>query len=418
MLDFAPVGIVVAAAGLAFLALIGWRLVPRSRREHDMGRELRQIDEFITEMRVGSDSPSIGKTVAELDTVCSACEVAIIGLIRDEARMAGDFREIVLKPGDIMVVEATAKETDQFIGEAGLDYLDEDRHGMLASGDLILHEVVVPDGSEIVGRSARSLSLQTAHGVSLLGVSRRSKQIHERVQDLPIKAGDILLLYGPQDRVVKTADALGTLPLGGRGAQVVNRDMAWAAVGIFAVAILLASFNVLPLTGALAVVAVLMVLLNIVPIRQVYNAVDWPVIILLASLIPIGAAVERSGATTVITQQLVSASAGAEPWQILAALMALTMLVANVLNNTATAVIGAPIAASMATSLQVSPDPFLMAVAIGASCAFLTPIGHKTNTLIMGPGGYKFGDYWLMGLPTSMLVVAVAVPMILRVWPL
>jgi di/tricarboxylate transporter len=417
MLDFAPVGLTVAIVGLLFLSLIGWRLVPRSRRERNMGRELRQIDEFITELRVGPRSPFAGKDVASLDKVCTNCEVVIMGLIRGDTRIDGDIRGMILKPGDILMVEATAREADQFVGEAGLDYLDEDSHGILASGDLVLHEVVVPAESEIIGRTAQSLALQSAHGVSLLGISRRSRKLHERIQTLPFEAGDILLLYGPQDRVMTTGLALDTLPLSGRGASVVNRDMARAAMGIFAVAILLASFNVLPLIVALSVVAVLMVFLNIVPIRQVYNAIEWPVIILLASLIPIGAAVEQSGATSVLTQELVTMLTGAEPWQILAAFMTLTMLVANVLNNTATAVVAAPVGASMASSLQVSPDPFLMAVAIGASCAFLTPIGHKTNTLIMGPGGYKFGDYWIMGLPTSIVAVAVAVPMILYFWP-
>jgi di/tricarboxylate transporter len=418
MLDFAPVGIVVATAGLIFLALIGWRLVPGNRRKRDMGRELAQIDEFVTELRVPSGSGSSGKTIADLDGAAIACDVVVLGLERGSALLTGDSRGMTLQAGDTIVVKGTAKELDQFLGEAGLEYAGTPRHSLLEAGDLVLYEAVVPIGCEFDGRTAQALALQATHGVSLLGISRRSQKLAGRIQHEIIKAGDILLLYGPRDRVASTAQELGGLSLSDRGTEVLNRNMAWTAVGIFAAAIVVASFKLLALPIALAAAALIMLLLNIVPVRQVYTAIDWPVIVLLGSLIPIGVAVEQSGATTWIAQQILALLTGAEPWQILAGLMAFTMLVANALNNTATAVVAGPIAATMAKTLGVNVDPFLMAVAVGASCAFLTPIGHKTNTLILGPGGYRFGDFWLIGLPASMLAVAVAVPMILLVWPL
>ena len=418
MLDFAPVGLVVALAGLAYLALVGWRLVPRNRRKHDMGKELAQIDEFVTELRLAPGSIAVGKTIAALDGAAVSCDVVVLGLERDGALLTGDSRGIALQAGDTLVVKGTAKELDQFLGEAELEYVGLGKQGLLDAGDLVLYEVVVPIGSELDGRTPQALALQATHGISLLGISRRAQKLMGRIQLETIKAGDILLLYGPRERVATTAQELGGLSLSDRGAEVLNRNMAWTAVGIFAAAVLLASVKLLALPVALAAAALLMLLLNIVPIRQVYTAIDWPVIVLLGSLIPIGVAVEQSGATTFIAQEILKLLTGAPPWQILAGLMAFTMLVANVLNNTATAVVAGPIAATMAKTLGVNVDPFLMAVAVGASCAFLTPIGHKTNTLILGPGGYRFGDFWLIGLPASVIAVGVAVPMILLVWPL
>jgi di/tricarboxylate transporter len=199
--------------------------------------------------------------------------------------------------------------------------------------------------------------------------------------------------------------------------QVAQRHKAPLAVGLFAAAIALASFGLLELPVALAAVCVLFVLANIVPVREVYTHIEWPVIVLLGSMIPIGAALESSGGTALIASRIVDLAAGYGPMIVLTLLMIVTMTLSDVLNNTATTVIAAPIAIDIANRLHVSPDPFLMAVAVAASCAFLTPIGHKNNTLIMGPGGYRFGDYWRMGLPLEIIVIAVSIPMIMWVWP-
>jgi di/tricarboxylate transporter len=211
---------------------------------------------------------------------------------------------------------------------------------------------------------------------------------------------------------------LGALPLAERGLQVIQREKAGLAVAIFATAVILASLGLLYLPIALAAAVVLMVLVNIVPLRQVYDSIEWPVIVLLGSMIPIGSALEASGGTGLIAGSIVTLAEGYAPWVVLTLLVVVTMSLSDVMNNTATAVIAAPIAIDIARRLEVNADPFLMGVAVAASCAFLTPIGHKNNTLIMGPGGYRFGDYWRMGLPLEILIIAVAVPMILLVWPL
>ena len=418
MFDFAPVGGVAALAGVAFIALVGWRLIPTSRSENDAGKDLFKIEAYVAEVVVGEESPAIGRQVRELDEACEDCDVAIIGVIRRGKRLPGQGRRQEIRKGDILVVEAPAKAIDKFVGELKLSYVGADKHsGIIAGGDLELIEVVVPPNARIEGRSAMQLGLLYRHGITLLGVSRGGRRFYERVRKVRIRAGDILLLLGPSERLPEIAGWIGGLALAERGLDVANRRMAVATVAIFAGAIGLASFSLLDLPVALALACVLMVLLNVVPLRDVYDAVEWPVIVLLGSMIPLGAALEASGGTGLIAQQLVSLSLGAPAWVVLTLLMVITMSLSDVLNNTATTVIAAPIAIEVASKLGVDPDPFLMAVAVAASCAFLTPIGHKNNTLIMGPGGYRFGDYWRMGLPLEVIVTAVSVPMILLVWP-
>ena len=243
------------------------------------------------------------------------------------------------------------------------------------------------------------------------------KQFRQRVRKLEIRAGDVLLLFGPVEILPDINSWLGTLPLDGRSVEVIKRHKAWLAAGLFAVAIALASFGLLYLPVALAAVVAVFVLLNIVPPRQVYDSIEWPVIVLLGSMIPLGAALESSGGTALIADLITGFADGYSPVVVLVLLMVITMTLSDVMNNTATAVIAAPIAVDIANRLQVSPDPFLMTVAVAASCAFLTPIGHKNNTLILGPGGYRFGDYWRMGLPLEVLIILVSIPMIVWVWP-
>jgi len=228
----------------------------------------------------------------------------------------------------------------------------------------------------------------------------------------------VLLLLGPTERLTDVAHWLGCLPLAERGLTVTQAEKAWLAAGIFLGAVAAASFGLVYLPVALGCVVALYVYAGIVPIREVYDSVEWPVVVLLGSMIPLGAALEAAGGTGLIADGIVALTAGLPAWAILAVLMAVTMTLSDVLNNTATTIIAAPIAIDMAAKLGVNADPYLMAVAVAASCAFLTPIGHKNNTLILGPGGYAFGDYWRMGLPLEIIVVAAGVPAILLFWPL
>jgi di/tricarboxylate transporter len=254
--------------------------------------------------------------------------------------------------------------------------------------------------------------------VALVGVSRGGKRFRDNVRKLEIKAGDVLLMLGAEERLADVTGRLALLPLADRGQRVIQREKAWLAVSIFAAAIIVASLGLVYLPIALGAVVALMALFNIVPIREIYDSIEWPVIVLLGCMIPIGSALQSTGGTALIADGIVVLSAGYSPVVVLALLIIVTMTLSDVMNNTATAVIAAPIAVDIAARLSVNPDPFLMGVAVAASCAFLTPIGHKNNTLIMGPGGYRFGDYWRMGLPLEILIVAVSIPMIMWVWPM
>lgn len=417
MFDFAPVGIACAAVGVAYVALIGWRLLPASRKEADSGKELFDLADYIAELRVAEASPVIGKRIRELDELAAKSDVEIIGLIRKGRRLPGLARVAKIEAGDILVVEAPPESIEEAIGSMNLEYIGTGQ-GVLQDEELVLNEVVVPESSRLAGRSAISYRMLYRYRVALVGVSRSGVRFRENVRKLEIVPGDVLLLLGAEDRLTDIIGRLGLLPLADRGQRVIQRDKAWLAVGLFAAAIVAASVGAVYLPVALGCVVAAYVLLNIVPIRNVYDSIEWPVIVLLGCMIPIGGALQATGGTSLIANGIVTVSAGYSPVVVLTLLIVVTMSLSDVMNNTATAVIAAPIAIEIANRLGVNPDPFLMGVAVAASSAFLTPIGHKNNTLIMGPGGYRFGDYWRMGLPLELIIIAVAVPMILWVWPM
>ncbi len=417
MFDFAPVGLACAIVGVAYVALVGWRLLPKERQSADASKDLFDLEDYIAEVKVREGSPVIGRRVRDLDEDAEKVDIEIIGLIRQGRRMPGRARVVEIQADDILILEASPDSIEEALGALQLEYVGKG-DGKLGSKDLVLQEVLVPESSRLAGRSAKSVRLLYRYRVTLVGVSRQGKRFREKVRALIIQPGDVLLLLGSESRLTDLTWRLGLLPLVDRGHSVLQREKAWLAVGIFAAAITAASLGFVYLPIALGCVVALYVLLNIVPLRDVYTSVEWPVIVLLGSMIPIGGALESTGGTALIAGGIVDIAAGFSPIFVLALLVIVTMTLSDVMNNTATAVIAAPIAVEIAARLGVSPDPFLMGVAVAASCAFLTPIGHKNNTLIMGPGGYRFGDYWRMGLPLEILIVAVSVPALVTFWPL
>ena len=417
MFDFAPVGLACAVVGVAYVAFIGWRLLPAGRNSSDGSQDLFELADYIAEARVPEGSAIIGKRVRDLDELAEKADVDIVGLIRRGRRLPGLARVAEIKADDVLVIEASPDSLEEALGILKLEYIGKGE-GLLKEQDLILQEVVVQESSAIAGRSAISMKLLYRYRVALVGVSRQGRRFRENVRKLTLKPGDVLLLLGPDERLADVTTRLGLLPLADRGQRVIQREKVWLAVGLFAVAITVASSGFVYLPIALGCVAATYVFFNIVPIREVYDSIEWPVIVLLGSMIPIGTALQDTGGTTLIAAGILNVSVGFSPAIVLLLLVVVTMTLSDVMNNTATAVIAAPIAVEIASRLGVSPDPFLMGVAVAASCAFLTPIGHKNNTLIMGPGGYRFGDYWRMGLPLEILIVAISVPTILIVWPL
>ncbi|UWS06693.1 SLC13 family permease [Phaeobacter inhibens] len=418
MFDFAPVGGIAALAGLLFVALIGWRLIPL--RQNAAGASEAQLSQYIAELTVPEGSDMIGQRLGEFDKEAEKADVAILGLIRDGKRLYGRAAGQMLRAGDALVLEATPEALDEFRTAASLDFADAARQEKLgAAGDgLELVEVVVPETARIKGRSAQALGLAWRQNTVLMGLARQGRRLTRHIRQEQIEAGDILLLLCPRDRGADVTEWLGCLPLAERGLSVTANDKTWLAIGLFAGAVLAASLGIIYLPIALGLVVVTYVLTKILPLAELYDHIEWPVVVLLGSMIPLGAALDSAGGTALIAESLLTLTAGMPAWAILTVLMVVTMTLSDVLNNTATAIVAAPVGIQMANGLGVSPDPFLMAVAVAASAAFLTPIGHKNNTLVLGPGGYHFGDYWRIGLPLEVLIIAVSIPAILLFWPL
>ncbi|MDQ2092518.1 SLC13 family permease [Rhodalgimonas zhirmunskyi] len=417
MFDFAPVGGLTAIVGLIFVALVGWRLIPT---RDDALKAVEDLAPYVAELTVPAGNKVIGKRIFELEEAAQSADVALIGLIRDGKRRYGPARTAVLQEDDTLVIEATPDALDEFRSALSLAFSESEREERLKAdgAGLDMIEVVVPTESRITGRSAQAIGLHWRQRTVVMGLSRQGQRITSRLRQTEIEAGDILLLLVPKGTGPDVVEWLGVLPLADRGLAVTEDSKTWAAIGIFAAAVLAASLGLVYLPIALGIVVVAYVLLRILPLSELYDNIEWPVVVLLGSMIPLGAALETSGGTELIAGSLISLTQGWPAWAILTVLMVVTMTLSDVLNNTATAIVAAPIGIQMAQTLGVSPDPFLMAVAVAASCAFLTPIGHKNNTLILGPGGYRFGDYWRMGLPLEILVVVVSIPLILIFWPL
>ena len=416
MFDFTPVGLPVALAGLAFVAFLGWRLLPV---RGSAGRAAAETpDAYIAELVVSGDSPLAGGSWGELKEQARAAEVWLLSLVR-RGRRERVRNGTEIRKGDVLVVEGTPEDLEAFAAALKLDWSKSRKAARLLADSMSMLEAVAPREARIINRSADDLRLLARHGVVLAGISRQGRRIRQRVRREKIRAGDLLLLMGPDNTLMETARWLGVLPLKRRkDIPVSQRQKAWLAIGLFAAAIIAAALGVVYLPVALGAVVVAFALFRIIPLSRVYDAVEWPVIVLLASLIPIGGALERSGGTDLIAQGILWLTDGLPPVAVLALIMVITMTLSDMLNNVATVLIAAPVAVGVAHALGVSPDTMLMGVAVAASCAFLTPIGHKNNTIIMGPGGYAFGDYWRMGLPLELIVLAVSIPLILVAWPL
>ena len=420
MFDFTPVGAPVALAGLLFVAFVGWRLIPKARRERSAPDELFDIKDYLTEARIQDESEIVGKLLREAEDIAAELDATILGVIRDERRILRPTWRGALEAGDILILEAAPESIDKVVTALGLTLADDgkDVTETLRSDEVGLIEAVVTAGSVAVGRNARGLRLRTYHGVKLLGVSRQGRSTRGRLKSFTFRAGDVLLLQGDSEQLPGTLADLGLLPLAERDLQIGKRRKLWIALGVFAAAIICAAIGVVGAPVALTLAALAMLLFDVISPREAYRNIDWSVIVLMGALMPVGAALEATGTTVLIADAILFVAGNAAPVVALGLILVVTMTLSDVINNAATAVVMAPISLGVASSLGVNPDAFLMAVAIGASCAFLTPIGHQNNALIMGPGGYRFGDYWRMGLPLELVIVAVSLPMILLVWPL
>ncbi len=418
MFDFAPAGVGIGVAGLAFVILVGWRLLPR--REAGSNRdELFRIGEYLTEVRVTEDSSLVGSSLRSLGRDTKG-EIMVVGLIRGDRHHPAPHVLERMRAGDVLLVEGTSEALAEFVDGLGLEFaeqrdLDEEE---LGSDEVELMEAVVTPTSPLVGRDAAGLAIRMRHGFNILAVARQGTRLEERVGRIRFRAGDVLLVQAPRGVLYEALPNLGLLPLAEREIRIGEPRRVFLAVGVFGAAVSLAAVGVVPIQVAFVGAAVLMVMLGLIGLEKAYTSVDWPVIVLLGAMIPVGEALETSGGSALIGDILLGMSeGGVSPAFAVGVILVVTMLLSDVINNAAAAVLMAPVALSVAGGLGASPDPFLMATAVGASCAFLTPIGHQSNTLVLGPGGYRFGDFWRLGLPLEVVIVVIGLPLILVVWP-
>jgi di/tricarboxylate transporter len=418
MFAFSPVGIVLAITGIAFITIAGWRLIPK-RAAKKTDEELFDIEDYITEVEVVKDSKIKGRSISEITSISNA-DVQILGLVRNEKRIHAPDPEETLQLKDIIIIETDAEELKTFVKDTKLKLAGGKKFRKDAEGSdkIAISEAVVMSGSSLLGNTAASLRMRSRYGINLLAVARRERKIHRRLDHVIFRTGDVLLLQGREHILNDTITSMGCLPLARRGLRLGYKTMIPLALGVFTASIVLVVTGLLPVQIAFTIAAIAMVLTRILPLKELYKSIDWPVIILLGAMIPIGNAFETSGGAHMIVETVLGLENNIPPWAILATILTVTLVLSGVINNAATVVLMAPIAIDVAKGLAVSVDPFLMAVAIGGSCAFLTPIGHQSNTLVMGPGGYRFTDYTIMGLPLSIIIIALSVPLILWVWPL
>lgn len=445
MFDFTPVGLTVALIGVLFITLFGWRLVPIRKQAGSEGFDL---SAYLTEARVPEDSKAVGMRLREIEAALDAADAQVVGLVRNDVRVTPASLSRKIYANDILIIEAEAEPLANALSSLGLvleeakteeqpsedvdsatkkttkkaplddEIQDNEKEKKTVSSELILAEYVVLPASLLVNRSPRTIELRTHYGVNLLALSRTGSRTMARLRTIQFRAGDVLLLQGPPDALAEFAEITGCVPLAERTLRIPDKRKALLSGLIMMSAIGIIVSGVLPpaiafLYGVLAVTA-----LQIVPLRSAYQVIDWSVIVLLAALIPVANAMQSTGVADLIARGLLESVAQGHAVIALGLILIVTMTLSDVMNNAATAAVMCPIALGTANQLGVNPDAFLMAVAVGASCAFLTPIGHQNNTLILGPGGFRFGDYWRLGLPLEILVVSVSIPMLIWFWPL
>ncbi len=459
--DFARVGLPVAVVGVLYIGLVGWRVLP-NRKGQTSPEDRFQVAAYLGELRVVESSRAEGLTLRELREELDDV-LPVLGVVRGDRHLAAYRFQGLLKVGDVLLVEGETKDIEKLAHGAGLkigldddeDEAEQDSAGnedakappagaagpagpavtekektdaaqkeeekdeeKVPDGDLELGEAIVMGQSRLVGRNVREAGLSALSDLTLVAVSRQGRRLRGRLRDVRFQLGDILLLQGPESVLAEQMSEWGCLPLADRELRLGKPRRLVKALLIFAAAIAGISSGWVTAAVGLMAAAVLMVVTGVVSLRRAYEGIDWPVLVLLGAMIPVGKAFETTGGARWLAGQLVALDFAHAPMLGLALLLVLTMCLSDVINNAAAAVLMAPIALSLANGLEVNQSPFLMAVAIGASCAFLTPIGHQSNTLVFGPGGYRFGDYWKLGLPLQIVMLAVALPMLAWAWPL
>ena len=428
MFDFLPVGIAITVVGVIFLILLGRFLTPQ-RQVNNNEEELFEISSYLTELTVPEKCEYSGRSLMDLVTsVEDEADITVVALLRQDERFSTPSMYRVLRQDDVLLIEADSDSLKALTDITGLKLsgdktdpqteAEKETSESIKTRDLDVVEAILAHDSLLVGNTLSSLSIRQRYGINILAVARRGHQLKQRLHQIRFVAGDILLMQGSEEVLKSVMVELGCLPLASRGLRLGQPRKVVIASLVFAAVIALIMFDTVSTATAMVAGVVAMFFTGLLPVTKIYQSLDLPVIVLLAAMLPVGQALETTGGSELIASFLLNLAQSTPPAATIIILMVATMLLSNIINNAAAAILAAPIAISVASGMDVSADPLLMVVAIGASCAFLTPIAHQSNTLVMEPGGYSFTDYWRLGLPLSILVILTAVPVILWVWPL
>jgi len=414
MFDYAPTGLGLSLVGIAFLA-VAYRLLPARKPLPTMSEAL-DVPDYMTEAAIPAGSTAEGMTIGEFRQRTGGA-VAITRLLRGETRTIVPLPDARLAAGDILLLEGDPEALENAIAAAGLELEGQNRSTSEDGAEVGVIEAVVGRNSSLVGQAAGQIGLHYTHGVNLLAVSRRGERFTERLRNISLCPGDVIVLQGAVDLLPERLRELGCLPLAERPLRLGSVRRGLVPIAILAGAMVLTALGIAPVGIAFFGAAALVMLTGALPARDAYKHIEWPILIMIGALIPVSEALNTTGGTDLIAGWLSSTASTLPVWGAVGLMMVTAMAVTPFLNNAATVLVMAPIAAAFAGELGYRPEAFLIAVAIGAGCDFLTPIGHQCNTLVMGPGGYRFGDYARLGAPLSALVVLTGVPLTLYFWP-
>ena len=418
MFDFTPVGASCALAGVIFLAF-GYRLLPAGRKGTATMDAAFSVKAYTTEVALPPDSPLVGQTVADLEKLGEG-EVEVSTIIRERFRRYTPSPTWTLNADDVLLLEGETPALQRVVAQGKLKLAadeTEQNDAAKAGEHFGVMEAVVTSESPLVDNTPAQAQLAERFQIGLLAVSRSGVRITHRLRAVRFQPGDVIVLQGDLSQIPEALGELRCLPLAGRDIRLGSGRRRYVPVFVLAAAMLLVALQVVPVAIGFFGAALLLILVRSINVREAYEVIDWPLLVLIGALIPVSEALKATGASDVLGGLLSMLADSLPPHGALGLILVAAMAVTPFLNNAATVLVMAPITAKFASDLGYSPDPFLIAVALGAGSDFLTPIGHQSNTLVMGPGGYRFGDYWRLGLPLSLLVVAVGVALIPLVWP-
>ena len=419
MLDFGYVGGIIALLGLLFVTLFGWRLIPKKQQSKSKDESLFSINDYMTEIRIPENSSFIGKKINEIEKITDE-RLVIVNRIAIDEKIQPVKEDQLIQINDRFQIKADPVDLKLLMDQHGIRLIKKmrDRIDKLKNESTVFREVLVMPNSPLVNRDRTYFRKRTSNSLTVMALARQDQPLKKRLSDVIFQVGDVLLLQGGLDNMNENISILNLAPLEHREVQVGVFSKVSFALSVFMGSIIISMLGILPTTVSFLGAILFFLFSEILSVRELYDQIDWPIIVLLGAMMPISDALQHTGITEMISMAMVDITQNLPIWLTVAIIMVITMSLSDIINNAATALIMAPIAVGIAVAMGVNPDAFLMAVAIGASCAFLTPIGHQCNALILGPGGYKFSDYWKMGLPLEILIVIMGTPLILYFWPL